>query len=277
MPSLYGDLDRPPLHAEALRRSLVAGGAIWTEITVADASPSTNAELAQRARSTDDDGVVLIAEHQTAGRGRLDRSWTAPPRSGLTLSVLLRPYDVAVSRWSWIPLLAGVVVAATVRQAANVEAGVKWPNDVVVGDRKLGGILVERTEVTGRPPAAVIGIGLNVSQREEELPVPTATSLVLEEATTTDRGVLARTLLRNLERVYESWRRAGGDPEQGLRAAYASACVSLDRQVRVHTAGGGSVTGLAVGIDDHGRLLVRGPDGRQAFGSGDVVHLRPLT
>ncbi|MDQ3307935.1 MAG: biotin--[acetyl-CoA-carboxylase] ligase, partial [Actinomycetota bacterium] len=215
MPSLYGDLDRPPLRAEALRRALLTPGAVWTEITVAEVSPSTNAELAHRARNTDDDGVVLIAEHQTAGRGRLDRSWTAPPRSGLTLSVLLRPYDVDVSRWSWIPLLAGVVVAATLRQAANVDAGVKWPNDVVVGDRKLAGILVERAETRGRPPAAVIGIGLNVSLRDQELPVPAATSLVLEAATTIDRGVLARALLRNLQRVYESWREVGGDPEQG--------------------------------------------------------------
>lgn len=277
MPSLYGDLDRPPLRAEALRRALLTPSAVWTEITVADALPSTNAELAHRARTTDDDGVVLIAEHQTAGRGRLDRSWTAPPRSGLTLSVLLRPYDVDVSRWSWIPLLAGVVVAATVRRAANVDAGVKWPNDVVVDDRKLAGILVERAETRGRPPAAVIGIGINVSLRDQELPVPAATSLALEAATTTDRGVLARALLRNLQRVYESWREEGGDPERGLRAAYTSACVSLDRQVRVHTAGGGSVTGLAAGIDVHGRLLVDGTDGRQAFGSGDVVHLRPLT
>ncbi len=277
MPSMYGDLDRPPLRADELRRALVTADTTWTDVTVVDESPSTNADLADRARSTDDDGVVLIAEHQTAGRGRLDRFWSAPARSGLTLSVLLRPYDVEVSRWPWIPLMAGLVVAATVRQATNVEAGVKWPNDVVVGDHKLAGILVERAETSGRPPAAIIGIGLNVSLREEELPVPTATSLVLEGATMVDRGVLARTLLRNLERVYGGWQQAGGDPGEGLRAAYTSACVSLDRHVRVELAGGRSVTGLAMGVDHHGRLLVASGDGQQAFGSGDVVHLRPLT
>ncbi len=77
MPSMYGNLARPPLHADTLQRTLVTSDAIWTEITVVDMSPSTNADLAHRARTTDDDGVVLIAEHQTAGRGRLDRTWTA--------------------------------------------------------------------------------------------------------------------------------------------------------------------------------------------------------
>ncbi len=275
MSSMYGDLDRPPLHATALKHSLVTAGSIWTEVQVVGASSSTNVELARRARATDDDGVVLIAEHQTAGRGRLGRTWVAPPRAGLTLSVLLRPYGVDVARWSWIPLLAGLVVAATVRQAANLEAGVKWPNDVVVDGRKLAGVLAERTEAEGRHAAIILGIGLNVSQRSDELPGPTATSLALEGAATTDRVVLVRSLLRNLERVYDGWLQGGGDPERGLRAVYTAACTSIGQQVRVDLAEGDSVTGLAVGVDEHGRLLVDGAHGQRAFGSGDVVHLRP--
>jgi len=186
---------------------------------------------------------------------------------------LLRAVGVDANEFNIEKIFAAVVVAGRLHPAGLGDV----TSDVVVDDRKLAGILVERAETRGRPPAAVIGIGLNVSLRDQELPVPAATSLALEAATTTDRGVLARALLRNLQRVYESWREVGGDPERGLRAAYTSACVSLDRQVRVHTAGGGSVTGLAAGIDVHGRLLVDGTDGRQAFGSGDVVHLRPLT
>ncbi len=277
MPSMYGDLARPPLHAAALKHSLVTSGSLWTEVLVVDVSSSTNAELARRARTSDDNGVVLIAEHQTAGRGRLDRTWIAPPRSGLTFSALLRPYDVDVARWSWIPLLAGVVVAATVRETANVQADVKWPNDVIVGDRKMAGVLAQRADTGGRQPAVVLGIGLNVSQRDDELPLPTATSLALEGAATTDRAVLVRSLLRNLERVYDNWLRTGGDPQHGLHDAYTAACTSLGRQVRVDVAEGDAVTGLAVGVDEHGRLLVNGAHGQQAFGAGDVVHLRAST
>jgi len=280
MPSMYGDLDRPPLHADALRRALVTPDALWTEVQVVDESPSTNAVLVDRARSTDDDGVVLVAEHQTAGRGRLDRTWTTPARSGLTLSVLVRPTAVEPARWPWLPLMVGLVVAASLRDQAGVAAAVKWPNDVIVDDRKVAGILVERVERVGgagRAPAAVVGIGLNVSLREDELPVPTATSLVLEQATMSDRSQLARALLRTFERLYGGWLRTGGDPAQGLRAAYVHACATIGRRVRVELVGGQVATGDAVGVDPLGRLLVRTAQGEQAFGAGDVVHLRRAT
>src|SRR5262249_35818911 len=147
---------------------------------------------------------VLVAEHQTAGRGRLDRTWASPPRSGLTMSAAVRLDRVDGSRWPWIPLLAGLAVAAAVRSEAVLEATVKWPNDVVVGDRKLAGLLVERVEsLTG--PLAVIGIGLNVTLRAAELPVPTATSIALEGGSTTDRSVLARAVLRNLDNLLQRW------------------------------------------------------------------------
>lgn len=277
MPSKYGDLDRPPLHADALRRALVTPDALWTEVEVVDESPSTNAVLVERARSTDDDGVVLVAEHQTAGHGRLDRTWTTPARSGLTLSVLVRPTAVEPARWPWLPLMAGLVVAASLRDQAGVAAAVKWPNDVIVDDRKVAGILVERAEAAGRAPAAVIGIGLNVSLREAELPVPTATSLVLEQATMTDRSQLARALLRTFDRLYAGWLRTGGDPAQGLRAAYVDACATIGRRVRVELVGGQEAIGDAVGVDPLGRLLVRTAQGQQALSAGDVVHLRAAT
>ncbi len=190
--------------------------------------------------------------------------------------MLVRPDEVDVSRWPWIPLLTGMVLAATVRTTSSVEAALKWPNDVIVEDRKLAGILVERHDPAGHRPAAVIGIGLNVTLRADELPVPTATSLALEGATNTDRTVLVRALLRNLARAYDSWRQVGGDPARGLHAAYTSACTTIGRQVRVELAGGGTATGVAEAIDDHGRLLVRTRDAVQALGAGDVVHLRPL-
>jgi BirA family transcriptional regulator, biotin operon repressor / biotin---[acetyl-CoA-carboxylase] ligase len=279
MASMYGDLDRPPLHAEVLERALVAPGSIWSSVEVLETSPSTNADLVSRAASSDVDGVVLIAEHQTAGRGRLQRTWTAPARSGLTMSALVRPDDVAAARWPWIPLLAGLAVAATLRRDADVPATLKWPNDVLIEERKVAGLLVERVEPSGGMgrPAAVIGIGLNVSLTESELPVPTATSLLLAGASATDRSLLARGVLRTIEGLLLDWYRHGGDPRGGLQTAYADACSTLGRQVQVDQPDGRQLRGEAVAVDDTGRLVVQTADAQVAVGAGDVLHLRSQT
>ncbi|MGH3471124.1 MAG: biotin--[acetyl-CoA-carboxylase] ligase [Nocardioidaceae bacterium] len=271
--SAYSDLDRPPLDAALLRRALVVPRSRWVDVEVRTETASTNAALAARAHEDPRSGLVLLAEYQWAGRGRLDRAWTAPPRSGITMSVLLRPVGVQVSRWPWIPLLSGLAVAAAVRDEARVEATLKWPNDVVVGDRKLAGVLVERVDTTTSRPAAVIGIGLNVSLRADELPTANATSLAIEAAATTDRTLLVKAVLRSLDGLMRWWEAAGGDPKDGLHAAYVDACSTLGRAVRIALPHGGSEVGEAVGIDSSGRLLVRTTRGQQAFGAGDVVHL----
>lgn len=275
MASLYGDLDRPPLHAESLRRSLVTSGSLWSDVEVLDVVASTNAYLVERASDPQSTGRVVIAEQQTAGRGRLDRTWTAPARSGLTLSVLVRPPGVDLARWPWIPLLTSLAVAAAVRREAQVDARLKWPNDVMVEDRKLAGVLVELVEVAGRPPAAVIGIGLNVSLRRSELPVDHATSLALEHAATTDRALLARAVLRNLDGVLGDWVRHDGDARQGLLAAYVEACATIGHEVLATLPGGETVEGTASAVDASGRLVVDTAHGRRVLGAGDLLHLRP--
>ncbi len=177
----WSDLDRPPLNAGALRRALVRDGGLWSGVEVVRSTGSTNADLVALAGKEGgvDEGAVLIAEEQTAGRGRLDRQWTAPARSGLFFSVLLKPTDVPVARWGWLPLLTGVAVATGLSRAAGVDTSLKWPNDLLVSvggaERKAGGILAERAGAD----AVVIGIGINVTLREDELPVPTAGSLAL--------------------------------------------------------------------------------------------------
>jgi BirA family biotin operon repressor/biotin-[acetyl-CoA-carboxylase] ligase len=274
MPSPYDDLDRPPLNAAALRRALLTPGSLWTRLEVLAETPSTNTVVAAHAVEGAQSGEVLITEHQTNGRGRLDRVWTAPARSGLTMSVLVRPHDVAIARWPWIPLLTGLAVAAAVQREAQVPAGLKWPNDVVVADRKLAGVLVERVETSGHPPAAVIGIGLNVSLRSDELPVSSATSLALEGTRTTDRTVLARAVLRLLEGLLGDWQRSAGNPSGGLQTAYVDACTTVGQRVEVLLPDGQSLHGDAVGIDDSGRLLVRSGHGQVAVSAGDVQHLR---
>ncbi|RDG36806.1 biotin--[acetyl-CoA-carboxylase] ligase [Streptomyces corynorhini] len=273
----WSDLERPPLNARALRRGLVVPGGLWTSLDVVAATGSTNSDLVARATRGAAEGAVLVAEEQTAGRGRLDRRWSAPARSGIFFSVLLRPGpDVPVARLGWLPLLTGVAVATGLARAAGVDTALKWPNDLLVTvdgeERKAGGILVERAG----DDAVVVGVGVNVSLRADELPVPTAGSLGLADAVSVDRDTLLRAVLRSLERRYGEWRAAGGDPAlSGLREAYAAGCATLGRTVRAELPGDRALTGEAVAVDGDGRLILRTADGtRHPVGAGDVVHVR---
>ncbi|MEU2711103.1 biotin--[acetyl-CoA-carboxylase] ligase [Streptomyces sp. NPDC007205] len=276
--SRWSDLDRPPLNAAALRRALVREGGLYREVDVVQRTGSTNSDLAARAAAGKaGEGAVLVAEEQTAGKGRLDRRWTAPPRSGLFFSVLLRPVEVPVARWGWLPLLTGVAVAAGLARAAGVDTALKWPNDLLVTvggeERKAGGILAERAGADG----VVIGVGINVTLRADELPVPQAGSLVLAGATGTDRDPLLRAVLRSLEDWYGRWRRAGGDPAlSGLQETYAAGCATLGRVVRAELPGDRALVGEAVAVDGDGRLVIATEAGvQEPVGAGDIVHLRP--
>lgn len=268
---IYEDLNRPPLDAGALRTALVGPGSLWADVVVTPTTSSTNADLAVAAGQGAPEGTIHTTDHQTAGRGRLDRSWEAPAGSGLAVSVLLRPTRVPASRWVWLPLLVGLAVDATVN-GFEVEAGLKWPNDVLVGDRKIAGILLERVE-TPSGPAAIVGVGLNVSMREDELPVDTATSLAIEGASETDRTIVLRSLLRNLESLYRSWLASEGDPAAGIRDSYMRRCITLGQRVRVSMPDGSVIEGEASALDDHGRLVV----GDHPVSAGDVTHVRPIT
>jgi birA, biotin-[acetyl-CoA-carboxylase] ligase region len=272
--SPYTDLERPPLSQKALTRALVRPGSLWTSLTVAGSTGSTNADLVAAARAGAPEGTVLVTEFQSAGRGRLGRSWSAPPRSGLMFSVLLRP-RVPVARQGWLPLLAGLAAATAVRRLAELDVRVKWPNDLLAGERKLAGVLAERVDQAGGD-AIVVGMGLNVSLRAHELPVPTATSLALEEAACTDRDPLLRAVLREIERHYRDWTACGGDADAaGLRPAYLAACATTGREVRVELPGGRTLSGVATGVDEAGHLLVRDGGSERAVSAGEVVHVRP--
>jgi BirA family biotin operon repressor/biotin-[acetyl-CoA-carboxylase] ligase len=254
---VYVDLDRPPLRPRALQRALAPDG--W-RLQVLGETPSTNAVAAERVRAGEPAGLVVVAEAQTAGRGRLDRSWVSPPRAGLTFSVLLRP-DLPPVQWPWLPLWTGLAVATALRERAGVDAELKWPNDVLVDGRKLCGVLAEVPE----PGAVVLGIGLNVTTRAEELPHAQATSLALAGGRTTDRDTLLRAVLRSLTSVLAD--------QDAARAAYRERCSTLGRHVRVELPADVVVEGTAQAVDDDGRLVVDGT----AYGAGDVVHLRPVT
>jgi BirA family biotin operon repressor/biotin-[acetyl-CoA-carboxylase] ligase len=203
----------------------------------------------------------------------LGRVWETPPRAALTLSVLLRP-TVSPAAWPWLPLLTGYAVAKALR-AEGFAADVKWPNDVLIRGRKVAGILVERVE-SPDGAAAVVGIGLNVSQTDAELPVQTATSLALESGTAPDRTHLLLTILATLHEAYDAWSAGGDAGGARLRASYAAACSTVGEDVRVDLPTGEVLTGRATGIDADGRLEVQGAGGRSVVGAGDVIHVRAL-
>jgi len=285
---------------------------IWRE-----ASASTNSDLVSRAAPSDlsdlSDLAVIATDTQTAGRGRLDRAWSTPPGTALAVSLFLahEPSGAPAPaldprRLGWVPLLAGVAMVRAVRSLGVTGAGLKWPNDVLVDGRKLCGILTELT-----PTGVVVGAGLNVSMTAQQLPIPTATSLVIEgvpehgeprlagfddlDATADSEAVptsaaptpnpttagpttlLDRALaayLRELVQLVGRWREA--EHPADLRPVVEQHLQTVGLAVRVDLPGQPPLRGVAVGLDDDGRLLVResATSGVVAVAAGDVTHLR---
>lgn len=266
------DLLRPPLDVSALRDGLLGAGLGWRQLDVVDQTGSTNADLLARAAAgADIDGAVLIAEHQTAGRGRCGRQWLDAPRAQIAMSVGVRVDDVPVATWGWLPLATGVAVVdavAPLLAATGVEAGLKWPNDVLAGGGKLAGILAEVVR-----PFVVIGLGLNVTLTSAEVDSPAATSLLQLGVPAPDREGLVRGLLRELGVRIGQWRAGlGADPQ--LLADYRARSLTLGSRVRVQLPGDREIVGAAAGVDDQGRLCVHTADQAVAVSAGDVVHLR---
>jgi BirA family biotin operon repressor/biotin-[acetyl-CoA-carboxylase] ligase len=273
-PSRWSDLERPALDGLAVAAALTRDSSLWRSLEVVDEIASTNAALIAASAGNEEDGAgpegtVLVAEHQVAGRGRLDRVWTSPPRAGLTVSFLLRP-DVPAARRGWLPLLTGVALAEAVGEVSGVRASLKWPNDLLAGDgRKLAGILAE-----SRGTAVVLGVGLNVSTTADELP-ETGTSLARVTGGTVDRAPVLLAFLRAVERRYRSWTAALGDPvASGLARDYLGWSSTVGSDVVVSLPDGSTLEGTAQAVDWDGRLVVATPQGPVELASGDVRHVR---
>lgn len=266
-------------------------------------TPFTRVEHLERAASTNsalreavaaDPGSwphlsALLATHQTAGRGRAGRSWQTPPGAALTVSVLLRP-RVPSQRLPWLTLLAGLAVVRGVRALAPErcgDIGLKWPNDVLVRDagpalpgwgtdRKLSGILTELLPAADQSPAAVVGIGVNLSQDAAALPVPSATSLALAGLPVPTAGELLHVVGTELGELVTRWEDHHGDARAaGLLDIVSEACLSIGRPVRVERPGVAELHGVAEALDDDGQLLVRDAAGqRHPVLAGDVHHVR---
>ena len=226
-----------------------------------DLTASTQGDLAELVNSSvAKSGEVIAAEFQSAGRGRLDRSFEAPPESALLFSFFLKPKR-ARGDWSFISFLAAIAAQEVISKDIVDKVSLKWPNDILIGDKKVAGLLAQQIG-----DGVIVGIGLNVAMGAEELPVPTATSLALAGSNNLDRNLLLSALLNRLESIFKEW-----DSGSDFLENYRQISSTLGRQVRVEALGRDSIEGKAVAITAQGALILS--DGTEV-NVGDVVHLR---
>ncbi|UZN04430.1 biotin--[acetyl-CoA-carboxylase] ligase [Cellulomonas sp. S1-8] len=279
---------RPPLGVSTLRDLLLAPAGPLARLDVVAESPSTNDDVVSGlARDPDawPHASLLVAEHQTAGHGRAGRTWTTPPRAALTCTFVARPRS-GPATYGWLPLLAGLGTVRALRATAGVRAQLKWPNDVLVelGDRvepidgwgttrKVAGVLAQ---VVPQVPAVAVGIGVNVDQRADELPVPWATSLVLAGARSADRESVLVALVAALHEVAQRWVEHDGDAAAaGLVEEVASVCATVGQRVQVDLPDDRVLVGTATGLAPDGALVVRDDAGvERRVLAGDVTHVR---
>lgn len=250
----------------------------WPPVAQVADTASTNADAVQAAMTGAPAWSLFVADHQTAGRGRLGRSWQAPAGSSLLASVVLRPpVTVAHDRLGWVPLLVGLALTRALRQL-GAPVDLKWPNDVVAvtGDgeiRKVAGVLSE-SHLDGSP-VIVAGFGVNTTMTADQLPVDTATSLALLGSGDVDRGQLLVAIMGELVPVWDSWARAGGDAVRvGIRDEYERMSVVTGREIQVSLPDGGQWRGKGLGVDEFGHLRVEVQGAERIVAAGDVIHVR---
>lgn len=245
--------------------------AVASRVDVVAESASTNADLRQAAVDAADwpHLSVLLTGNQTAGRGRLGRSWVAPPGASLAISVLLRALPTSTEARGWIPLAAGVAMAdAVAAQLGQSQVGVKWPNDVLVDGRKICGILAE---VTG--DAIIVGTGVNIAMTTGQLPVPTATSFAVLGVDADDDRLVAE-YLHSLEELVAALAASGDAVASGLHSAATERCLTLGQDVEASLPDGSILRGRATRLERDGRLVVEAAGVEHPIAAGDVIHAR---
>lgn len=235
-------------------------GGSWSEPVVMDSVESTNAVLARLPG--DSDGACVVADEQTAGRGRLDRTWTSNAGAGLWMSVRVALAGVPPERWPLLTMAAALAAQRALVVGCDVPARIKWPNDLVVGTLKIGGLL---TEVVGS--VAIVGIGINVDWPADQLPTPESTSVVVEGGRTNREELLSRILV-GFEELLVMWREVGG----GLVADFRAVCTTLGREVTVHLPGCRTLTGIASDIDDRGHMIIQDRGTSVSVSAGDIIY-----
>jgi len=258
------------LHAEDLRARLGKTKVIGRDIQVFEQTTSTNDVVEKLARDGVKEGVVVFAESQTKGRGRLGRVWISPARKGLWFSVLLRP-DMRPQEVTQLVIAAAVSVWRAIKYVTGLRAEIKWPNDILIGGKKVAGILTELSAELDRVKHVTLGVGVDVNQGAEEMPLElrqTATSLRLELGRQIGRAELATMILREMDRDYARIR-SGKFTE--VADEWEEQCTTIGKQVVVGI-GARKLRGRAESLDDDGALLLRTEHGRlERIIGGDVT------
>lgn len=232
---------------------------------------STNSKAAELAAQGGSEGIVVVTDNQTAGRGRLTRPWISPSGVNIYMSTVLRP-EMPPKDATILTLLAGVATASALRECTGVNVLLKWPNDLFVGSKKLGGILTEIRAVPDRIQFAVVGIGINVNYHVAYMPPAIrgiATSLAHEAGNCFSRSLILTEILRSLDKWLAVLKHEGKAP---IITEWLKLSCTIGRSVSV-SAGNTTVRGVAQGVDNEGFLVVRLNDGtlRKVF-AGDVTH-----
>jgi len=266
----------PPLTRDTIHSTL---STTWVgrRIELFDCLPSTNREAVQLAQAEVEHGTVVVADSQTAGRGRLSRTWFSPPGANLYCSIILRatrPPERLTEWLSWLPLISALAVAEAIEQVSSIHVSVKWPNDLLISERKVGGILCESGTGKRSDPFQIIGIGINVNVDLNDWPADlrdSATSIWQERKIVVDRNRLLAQLLLELEQCLDELVIHGTNQ---LALAYYQRCSTIGHTVRATLGNGNIVVGLAEGIGPDGSLRVRPQATQPGSGTPEVVHLR---
>jgi BirA family transcriptional regulator, biotin operon repressor / biotin---[acetyl-CoA-carboxylase] ligase len=266
----------PPLTRDTIHSTL---STTWLgrRVELFDCLPSTNREAVQLAQAEVEHGTVVVADSQTAGRGRLSRTWFSPPGANLYCSIILRtarPPERLTEWLSWLPLISALAAAEAIEQVSSIQVSVKWPNDLLISERKVGGILCESGTGTRSDPFQIIGIGINVNLDHDDWPADlrdSATSLWQERKIVVDRNRLLAQLLLELEQCLDELVMHGTNR---IGLAYYQRCSTIGHTIQATLANGDVVVGLAEGIGQDGSLRVRPQAIEPGSGIPEVVHLR---
>ena len=270
-----------PFDSQSVKAALITAPSPWRVVDVLGSVDSTNLEALRDPRPW----RVVVADYQSAGRGRLARQWLAPVGSSIAVSAVVPVPAGRTADLGWLPLLSGMAMRAALAEVAHVAGRLKWPNDVLVQQEpeglahhgapwlKISGVLCEM-EPGGE--AVVIGAGANITQERSELPVETATSLALCGVRDVRREDVVAAYLVELAELHQAWS-AGGAGQEALRTSYRSWCLTIGLEVDVHQPDGQVARGTATGVDDSGRLVVAADGSSRVHAAGDVVHVRRST
>jgi BirA family biotin operon repressor/biotin-[acetyl-CoA-carboxylase] ligase len=266
----------PPLTRETIHSTLSTSW-LGHRIELFDCLPSTNREAVHLAQAEVEHGTVVVADCQTAGRGRLSRTWFSPPGANIYCSTILRttyPSERLKEWLSWLPLISALAAAEAIEHISSIHVSVKWPNDLLISERKVGGILCESGTGTPSSPFQIIGIGINVNLDDDDWPPDlrtSATSIWQERKIVVDRNRLLAQLFLELEHCIDELAIHGMNR---IASAYSQPCSSIGHTIQATLANGDVVVGLAEGIGQDGSLQVRLGGVQSGSGTPEVVSLR---